>query len=236
VTAPAAAQLVAELRSVEKSYGRGDARVAALRSVDLQVAQGEFLALMGPSGSGKSTCLNVLGCLDAPTAGEQRFLGAAIGSLSRLQVALLRREYMGFVFQNFNLLKSATALENVELPLVYRGTPAAERRRRALSALAQVGLGQRASHTPTQLSGGQQQRVAIARALVSRPLLLLADEPTGNLDSENKQEVIRLLGRINRDHAVTIVMVTHEPDMAVHAGRVLVFEDGRVRSDTRNDA
>jgi putative ABC transport system ATP-binding protein len=233
---PSSAELVAELRAVHKCYGEGAVRVAALRSIDLRIGKGEFVALMGPSGSGKSTCLNVLGCLDAPTAGEHRFLGRRVDALSRLEIALLRRHHLGFVFQNFNLLKGASALENVELPLVYRGTPPAERRRRAIEALAEVGLQHRAGHAPHQLSGGQQQRVAIARALVGRPRLLLADEPTGNLDSENKQEIVGLLGRFNREQGVTIVMVTHEADVAAHAGRVLVFEDGRVRRETRRCA
>jgi putative ABC transport system ATP-binding protein len=226
------ARFIAELRGVGKSYGHGLAQVHALRSVDLAVKHGEFLALMGVSGSGKSTCLNMLGCLDTPTSGEQQLLGARLESLSRFQVALLRREYLGFVFQNFNLLPGASALENVELPLVYRHVPARERRQRALEALAHVGLQHRESHAPHQLSGGQQQRVAIARALVSRPLLLLADEPTGNLDSENKQGVIGLLGHLNRQ-GLTIVMVTHEQEMAAHAGRILTFADGRIRSEAR---
>lgn len=227
---------IAEFRSVGKTYGRGAQVVHALRGVDLHVARGEFVSLMGASGSGKSTCLNLLGCLDRPTQGEQRFLGTAIGALARTDVALVRREYLGFVFQSFCLLKGASALENVELPLLYRRIARAERRERALQALAQVGLAERAAHLPNELSGGQQQRVAIARALVARPVLLLADEPTGNLDSENKLEVIGLLRRLNEQHGLSIVMVTHEPEMAAYSSRVLTFRDGRIVAESAGQA
>jgi putative ABC transport system ATP-binding protein len=183
---------------------------------------------MGSSGSGKSTCMNIVGCLDVPTSGSYRFRGVDVGSLDADQRALLRRHYVGFVFQGFNLLARTSALENVELPLVYRRVPARERRARALEALAAVGLSDRASHTPAELSGGQQQRVAIARALVSEPSLLLADEPTGNLDSARKIEIMELLVRLNRDRGITIAMVTHEADLAVYVSRVIMFKDGRI--------
>ena len=215
-------------------YGQGDAAVHALRGVDLQIHAGEFVSLMGPSGSGKSTCMNILGCLDTPTSGTYRFAGVDAGRLSRKQRALLRRNYLGFVFQGFNLLARTTAIENVELPLIYRGLPAAERRALALSALDAVGLADRARHTPSELSGGQQQRVAIARAIVTRPLVLLADEPTGNLDSARSIETMELLRSFNRDQGITIVMVTHEADMAAYSDRIVHFLDGLLeRQETR---
>ncbi|SDW32256.1 putative ABC transport system ATP-binding protein [Thiocapsa roseopersicina] len=217
-----------ELRRVTKVYGRGDAAVHALAGVDLRIEQGEFVAVMGPSGSGKSTAMNILGCLDTPSSGSYRFRGVAVETLGRDQRALLRRRDLGFVFQGFNLLNRTSALENVELPLIYRRTPRAERHALAQRALALVGLNGREGHTPGELSGGQQQRVAIARAIVTDPHLLLADEPTGNLDSVRSHEIMTLLGGLNRDRGITILMVTHEPEMAAYAHRVVHFLDGRV--------
>jgi putative ABC transport system ATP-binding protein len=231
VTAPApeaARAPLVELRGVTKVYGAGDTAVRALADVDVSVAAGEFLCVMGPSGSGKSTCMNILGCLDQPTAGSHRFRGVEVSRASRRQRALLRRHYLGFVFQGYNLLKRTTALENLELPLLYRRVPAAERRARAWRALEAVGLADRAKHSAAELSGGQQQRVAIARALVTEPDLLLADEPTGNLDTARGREVMELLARLNRERGVAIVLVTHEAEMAAYASRVLRFRDGRI--------
>jgi putative ABC transport system ATP-binding protein len=216
------------LRRVTKVFGSGPAAVRALDGVDLSIARGEFVAIMGPSGSGKSTAMNIIGCLDTPTSGEHSFMGVEVGRLDRWRRALLRRRFLGFVFQGFNLLPRTSALENVELPLVYRGTPVEERRRAALAALDQVGLRGRERHTPAELSGGQQQRVAIARALVTAPALLLGDEPTGNLDSRMSREIMDLLARFNRDRGITVVMITHEPDMAAYAGRTVRFVDGRI--------
>ena len=218
-------------RAVSKVYGKGGAAVAALRGVDLDIGRGEFVAVMGPSGSGKSTAMNIIGCLDTPTGGVYRFMGADVGGLSRDQQALLRRHFLGFVFQGFNLLPRTSAVENVELPLIYRGVAAGERRRLALAALDTVGLADRAGHDPNELSGGQQQRVAIARAIVTRPQVLLADEPTGNLDTSTSGDVMNLLAALNRDEGITIVMVTHEPDMALFADRAIRFVDGRIASD-----
>ena len=223
-----------ELRGVTKVYGRGESEVRALAGVDMRIEQGEFVAVMGPSGSGKSTCLNVLGCLDSPTAGSYLFKGVDVARLTLDQLAMLRRSYLGFVFQGFNLLARTTALENVELPLIYRGVRAAERRRRALRALHDVGLGKWEKHTPAELSGGQQQRVAIARAIVTNPSLLLADEPTGNLDTARKAEIMQLLVELNQTRGITIAMVTHEPDMASYASRVVHFRDGVIERDVRN--
>lgn len=225
---------VVALRGVERVYGKGDATVHALRGVDFDIHDGEFVAVMGTSGSGKSTCMNILGCLDVPTGGNYYFRGVDVGSLDDDQLALLRRHYLGFVFQGFNLLKRTSALQNVELPLVYRRVPRKERRERAGEALRIVGLADREDHTPAELSGGQQQRVAIARAIVSDPLLLLADEPTGNLDEARKQDIIGLLQQLNRERGITIVMVTHESDMAAHASRILEFRDGRMVRDSTN--
>ena len=194
----------------------------------------DFVAVMGPSGSGKSTVMNILGCLDTPTSGSYEFEGAKVELLSRNQRALLRRNYLGFVFQGFNLLARTTALENVELPLIYRGEPAAARHAAARAALKQVGLAGWEHHTPAELSGGQQQRVAIARAIVTRPAVLLADEPTGNLDTHTGEEIMDLISALNRDQGITVLMVTHEPDMAAHAKRVIRFVDGKVDSDRRN--
>ncbi len=220
-----------EFRSVSKVYGRGESEVRALNGIDLVIHDGEFVAVMGPSGSGKSTCMNIVGCLDTPSSGHYFFRGVDVGGLSRDQRALLRRNYLGFVFQGFNLLKRTTALENVELPLIYRGISRAERHERARHALAAVGLADRADHTASELSGGQQQRVAIARAIASDPAVLLADEPTGNLDSQRSREIMELLKSLNEDHRITVVMVTHEPDMALYASRAVHFFDGKVASD-----
>jgi putative ABC transport system ATP-binding protein len=222
------------LRQVTKIYGSGEAEIHALDDVTLQIDAGEFIAVMGPSGSGKSTCLNVLGCLDTPSSGSYLFRGVDVGTLGFDQLALLRRHYFGFIFQGFNLLPRTSALENVELPLIYRHVPAAERHTRALAALAEVGLVGREHHTPAELSGGQQQRVAVARAMVTGPAMLLADEPTGNLDSVRKAEIMKLLVEFNRNRRITVVMVTHEPEMAEYASRVVVFKDGMVSEDRRN--
>jgi putative ABC transport system ATP-binding protein len=221
-----------ELRGVTKIYGTGEAAVAALRGVDLTIHEGEFVAVMGPSGSGKSTTMNILGCLDTPTGGHYFFRGMDVGSLSRDQLALLRRHYIGFVFQGFNLLKRTTAIENLELPLVYRGMPKAERHARAIATLEQVGLGNRGDHTAAELSGGQQQRVAIARALVTEPAVVFADEPTGNLDSQKSHEIMALLRSLNEQRGLTIVLVTHEEDVAAYAKRQVRFHDGNIVSDT----
>ncbi|MCX7099452.1 MAG: ABC transporter ATP-binding protein [Methylococcales bacterium] len=220
-----------ELRGVTKIYGSGDAEMKALAGVNLSIYPGEFVAVMGASGSGKSTCMNILGCLDTPSAGHYLFQGIDVGALSRNQRALLRRHYLGFVFQGFNLLNRTSALENVELPLIYRGTAAETRHRLAREALQAVGLSDREGHTPGELSGGQQQRVAIARAIVTGPKLLLADEPTGNLDSARSLEIMALLTAFNRDKGITVVMVTHEPDMAAYARRVVLFKDGLIAND-----
>jgi putative ABC transport system ATP-binding protein len=220
-----------EFDHVSKVYGQGEAEVRALDGVSLSISPGEFVAILGPSGSGKSTAMNILGCLDLPTAGEYRFEGVNVGALSRNERALLRRHYLGFVFQGFNLLNRTSALENVELPLVYRGTRAGERRVLAREALRSVGLEGREDHTPGELSGGQMQRVAIARAMVTNPSLLIADEPTGNLDTARSVEIMGLLARLNREHQLTIVMVTHETEMAAYAGRAVHFRDGRIERD-----
>jgi len=220
-----------ELAGVTKVYGKGQAAMRALDGIDLFIEQGEFVAVMGPSGSGKSTCMNILGCLDTPSGGQFRFQGVDVGSLSNDQRALLRRNYLGFVFQGFNLLNRTSALENVELPLIYRGMPVEERHRLGNEALEQVGLKGWEDHTRGELSGGQQQRVAIARAIVTRPSVLLADEPTGNLDTARSHEIMELLTGFNRDLGITIVMVTHEAEIAAYAKRVIHFRDGRVSED-----
>ncbi|MDA8077393.1 MAG: ABC transporter ATP-binding protein [Nitrospiraceae bacterium] len=219
---------------MRKVYGKGTASMQALRGVDLAIDEGEFVAIMGPSGSGKSTSMNILGCLDTPTSGLYSFKGVDVGKLDRTQRALLRRYYQGFVFQGFNLLNRTSALENVELPLIYRGTQARQRREQALNALETVGLKGWESHTPGELSGGQQQRVAIARAIVTKPAVLLADEPTGNLDTARSREIMELLNTLNSTDGITIIMITHEPDMAAYAKRVIHFRDGLVETDKQN--
>jgi putative ABC transport system ATP-binding protein len=224
------APLVA-LRDVWKIYALGDLEVAALRGVDLEIAAGEFVAVMGASGSGKSTLMNLLGCLDRPTRGSLRLDGVETASLTPDQRAELRNRRIGFVFQSFNLLPRTSALENVELPLVYSEVAPAEQRRRAQAALAAVGLAERAHHLPSQLSGGQQQRVAIARALVNEPAVLLADEPTGNLDSHTTAEILEIIADLHRRRGLTVILVTHEPDVATWAERVITFRDGVIISD-----
>jgi putative ABC transport system ATP-binding protein len=224
---------VIELRGLTRTYGSGQAAVHALRGVDLRIDRGDFVAVMGPSGSGKSTCMNIVGCLDTPTSGSYFFEGLEVGQLSRQQRALLRRHHLGFVFQGYNLLNRTSALENVELPLLYRGVVQRDRSASARRALATVGLEEWAHHTPSELSGGQQQRVAIARAIVTEPTVILADEPTGNLDTARSREIMDLLAALNRERGITIVMVTHEPDMATYARRAVHFVDGLVESDTR---
>lgn len=220
-----------EFSGVERVYGEGQATVRALDGVDLRIERGEFVAIMGPSGSGKSTAMNVIGCLDTPTAGHYRFEGVEVGRLSRNQRALLRRHVLGFVFQGFNLLPRNSVLENVELPLVYRGDLShRQRREMARATLAQLGLEGREHHLPSELSGGQQQRVAIARAVVTKPTVVLADEPTGNLDTARSREIMQLLTRLNQE-GITIVMVTHEAGMAAYAQRVIRFLDGRISAD-----
>lgn len=224
-------QPLIELDTVYKIYGQHETEVRALNGVSLSVHEGEFTSVMGASGSGKSTCMNILGALDKPTSGQYRFKGVNIASLSNDQQSMFRRLHLGFVFQGFNLLSRTSAVENVELPLLYRGLAQNPRRQKALQALSLVGLADRAHHMPNQLSGGQQQRVAIARALASDPAVLLADEPTGNLDSERSIEIMRLLQDLNRDHGITVVMVTHEPEMASFSKRVVTFKDGVITSD-----
>jgi putative ABC transport system ATP-binding protein len=219
------------LRGLTKVYGAGDTAFQALAGVDLDIEAGEFVAIMGPSGSGKSTAMNMLGLLDTPTAGEYFFKGVPVQGLGRDDRALIRRQYLGFVFQGFHLLARTSALENVELPLVYRGMPAAQRRAQALQALADVGLTDWAHRTPAELSGGQQQRVAIARAMVTQPQILLADEPTGNLDTQRGHEIMELIQRLNREQGITVLMVTHENDIAAYAQRTIRFVDGRIAKD-----
>jgi putative ABC transport system ATP-binding protein len=224
--------MLIEMRGIERTYIMGDNKVHALRGVDLRIEKGDSLAIMGTSGSGKSTLMNTLGCLDKPTSGRYLLAGREVSRLSRDQLAEIRNRTIGFVFQSFNLLSRTSALENVELPLLYAGVPTRERMKRAADALRRVGLGDRLDHKPSQLSGGQQQRVAIARALVGDPKVLLADEPTGNLDSRTSVEVMALFQELG--HAgITVVVVTHEPDIAAHASRVVVVKDGRVVSDKR---
>ncbi|OPX39556.1 MAG: macrolide ABC transporter ATP-binding protein [Thermoplasmata archaeon] len=217
-----------ELKAVSKVYGTGRASMQALRGIDLRIGDSDFIAVMGASGSGKSTCLNILGCLDTPTSGAYLFKGVDVGALNRNKRALLRRYFLGFVFQGYNLLDRTSALENVELPLIYRGLHARKRREKARAALAAVGLNEWEGHTPAELSGGQQQRVAIARAIVADPAVLLADEPTGNLDTARSLEIMDLLSRLNRERGITIVMVTHEQDMAEFAKSRVRFRDGLI--------
>ncbi|NML73494.1 ABC transporter ATP-binding protein [Rhizobium sp. S-51] len=223
-----------EFQQVSKVYGRGEATIRALDRVDLTIEKNEFVAIMGPSGSGKSTAMNILGCLDVPSSGEYLFQGIRTSELDRSQHTMLRRHMLGFVFQGFNLLARTSAIENVELPLVYRGMEARERRRLAAIALEQVGLKGREHHTTQELSGGQQQRVAIARAIVTSPAVLLADEPTGNLDTKTSKEIMELITGLNRDHGITVIMVTHEDDIAAYAKRNLRFVDGHLSSDSLN--
>lgn len=225
--AESAAPLI-RLRGVTKTYGTGATQFQALKGVDLDIDAGEFIAVMGPSGSGKSTTMNILGCLDVPSGGEFLFRGHHVETLDRDQRALLRRRYLGFVFQGFNLLSRTTALENVELPLLYRGDEKKARHAAAMAALGKVGLDRWWDHTPAELSGGQQQRVAIARAIVTNPDVLLADEPTGNLDSERSVEIMELLTDLNRQSGITVLMVTHEPEMAAFARTIIHFKDGLV--------
>jgi len=222
------------LRGVSKRYGAGSVALMALKGIDLDIVAGEFVAIMGPSGSGKSTAMNILGCLDTPTSGQYLFKGAHVEALSRDQRARLRRRYLGFVFQGFNLLARTSAQENVELPLLYRGDSASVRSAAAAKALQAVGLSGWEHHTPAELSGGQQQRVAIARAIVTEPAVVLADEPTGNLDTQRSHEIMGLLLALNRDHGITVLMVTHEPDMAAYARRMVHFIDGGIASDMPN--
>ncbi len=221
-------QALISLRGVTKVYGEGATAFSALKGIDLDIQRGDFVAVMGPSGSGKSTTMNILGCLDVPSAGSFTFMGHPVEALDRDQRALLRRKYFGFVFQGFNLLACTSALENVELPLLYRGDGKEERRAAAMAALDKVGLAEWWDHTPAELSGGQQQRVAIARAIVTAPQVLLADEPTGNLDSERSIEIMEFLATLNRESGITVLMVTHEPEMAAFARTIVHFKDGLV--------
>jgi putative ABC transport system ATP-binding protein len=223
-----------EARNLTKVYAMGDQTVHALRGVSVDIEEGEFVAIMGASGSGKSTLMNILGCLDLPTQGQYRLAGEEVETMSADQLASVRNRRIGFVFQQFNLLPRTSAVENVELPMVYSGAKAAVRRERALAALRKVGLGERFNHTPAELSGGQQQRVAIARALVNDPQLILADEPTGALDSQTSEDIMRLLTDLN-EHGMTVVLVTHEADIAAWARRKIVFRDGLIVEDTKRD-
>ncbi|WP_395612147.1 ABC transporter ATP-binding protein [Allosphingosinicella sp.] len=229
-----ASEPIITLRRVTKTYGTGAMAFQALKGVDLDVEEGDFIAVMGPSGSGKSTAMNILGCLDVPTSGSFHFKGVRVESLDRDQRALLRRRYLGFVFQGFNLLARTDALENVELPLLYRGEDKAKRRESAMAALEKVGLAKWWDHTPAELSGGQQQRVAIARAIVTNPDVLLADEPTGNLDTQTSEEIMELLTELNEKSGITVLMVTHEPEMAAYARTIVHFRDGMIEKVEAN--
>lgn len=221
-------QPLIEFRNVTKVYGRGQAAMQALRGIGFSIMSGEFIAVMGPSGSGKSTCLNILGCLDQPSSGSYMFKGVEVGGLTHDQRALLRRNYLGFVFQGYNLLNRTSALENVELPLIYRGLSASRRHELSFNALKTVGLNGWEHHTPSELSGGQQQRVAIARAIVTDPSVLLADEPTGNLDSKSGKEIIELLLSLNQERGTTVIIITHDPNIAAQTQRVIQLRDGEV--------
>jgi putative ABC transport system ATP-binding protein len=229
------ADILIQVSDLWKIYDLGDVQVEALRGVSIDIGAGEFVAVMGASGSGKSTFMNVLGCLDRPTRGTYRLAGHDASNLSPDARAEIRNRQLGFVFQNFNLIPRTTALENVELPLFYSDLPLGEQHRRARDALAAVGLADRATHVPNQLSGGQQQRVAIARALVNQPSVLLADEPTGNLDSQTSEEILKIFQTLNRDQGITVILVTHEPDIATWAQRVVTFKDGLIISDVPAD-
>lgn len=223
-----------ELQQVEKIYTKNSSAVYALKKITFSIADGDFVAIMGPSGSGKSTCMNILACLDTPSSGSYRFLGVKVEELSHQQRSLLRRHYLGFIFQKYNLLNRTSAIENVELPLIYRGISAKQRHKRAIDALAAVGLTAWQHHKPKHLSGGQQQRVAIARAIITKPAILIADEPTGNLDCKRSHEIMQLLRQFNRHWGITIVMVSHEPDMAAYAKRQIHFLDGKLISEAKN--
>ena len=227
-------QPIIQLRGITRIYGHGASEVRALDGIDLDIQRGEFVAIMGPSGSGKSTAMNVIGCLDRPTSGTYLFDGVEIAGLTRDQRALLRRHYLGFIFQGYNLLSRTSAIDNVELPLIYKGMSRTERLTRSMTALEMVGLKGREHHDPSQLSGGQQQRVAIARALAGDPKVILADEPTGNLDTRRSVEIMDLLGSLREERGLTIVMVTHEDDMAAYADRVIWMVDGKISQDRRN--
>lgn len=224
---------IIEFKNIVKTYGKDDAKTYALNDVSFSIKEGEFVAIMGASGSGKSTAMNMIGCLDLPSSGEYLFNGINVEKLNRNQMAVLRKNYLGFVFQGFNLLGRTSALENVELPLVYRKIPAKERKEMALEALKTVGLENVSHHTPAELSGGQQQRVAIARAIVTKPIVLLADEPTGNLDSIKSMEIMQLLKSFNEDLNITIIMVTHEEEMAAFASRIIYFRDGHIEDSLK---
>ena len=232
---PTAANSLVRLEGITKTYRMGDVLVEALRQIDLTIDRGEFVALMGSSGSGKSTLMNILGCLDRPTAGRYLLNGSDVSHLDRIALAEIRSRLIGFVFQSYNLLARTSALENVELPLLYQNTTTGERHQRAREALARVGLAERSTHMPSQLSGGQQQRVAIARALVNEPVIILGDEPTGNLDTRTSEEIMVLFQELW--HAgMTVLVVTHEPDIATFAGRRLVMKDGRIIADEKQEA
>ena len=224
---------IIEFKDIVKTYGKGEAKTHALNKVSFSIKKGEFVAIMGASGSGKSTSMNMIGCLDFPTSGQYLFDGINVENLNRNQMALIRRTYLGFVFQGFNLLGRTSALENVELPLIYRKIPSKQRKQLAFEALKKVGLERVVHHTPAELSGGQQQRVAIARAIVTNPLVLLADEPTGNLDSIKSLEIMDLLKELNEDLGITVIMVTHEDEMAKYANRVIYFRDGHIENSLK---
>ncbi|RXK13146.1 macrolide ABC transporter ATP-binding protein [Halarcobacter mediterraneus] len=224
---------IIEFKDLVKTYGKGEAKTYALNKVSFSIKKGEFVAIMGASGSGKSTSMNMIGCLDSPTSGQYLFDGINVEKLNRNQMALIRRNYLGFVFQGFNLLGRTSALENVELPLIYRKVPVKQRKMMAFEALKKVGLESVVHHTPAELSGGQQQRVAIARAIVTNPLVLLADEPTGNLDSIKSIETMDLLRKLNEESGITIIMVTHEDEMAKYASRIIYFRDGHIEDSLK---